>query len=476
MTKKSVFPDVVDGGYCIGCGICAAVCPRHVIAIHENSYGELSAASDGECSMPCGICVRACPMSASDDENASYDETSIAARLFGTQNGICSDPFLGYYHGTYVAAVHDDNSRVASASGGMATLVLKTLLAKGDVDAVVVPQPVRGRPWFEMAIVDSAAAVERSRGSVYHQLEWSRVLREIVSGPERKYAVIGVPCVIKGIRLAGEVVPQLKKRVRFALGLTCGGYRSLSFPDVMSLLCGVDPVSLTYRDKRGARRASDFSLVMRGDHTQRDVPWSSLYGFLFENGYAVPKGCLFCDDVFAECADVTFMDAWLPEFSTDARGTSLVIVRNDKSGEVLRSLADEGLCHWEPLAPERVIRSQRGVVRKKRDGLSARIQAATETGYCPKKRSELMPPLDKRAIASAHAELAAWREGRELASAFARDYRGRWGLRGRIAAWLHAIRFARLLRRNHMRVYKMRALCGLGRLPIPRLLRRSAKT
>lgn len=33
-----------------------------------------------------------------------------------------------------------------------------------------------------------------------------------------------------------------------------------------------------------------------------------------------PRACNYCDDVFAECADVTCMDAWLPEYSQDHRG------------------------------------------------------------------------------------------------------------------------------------------------------------
>ena len=469
---NNVCSEVVANNLCIGCGICAGVCPRSNLKIEFNKYGEYNAFEwEGKCSEKCKLCVEVCPFADND-----HNEDTIGRSLYGEVPRIQHTPETGYYLGAYVGAVCDENARLASASGGMTTLLLKSLLNKGHVDAVVVPQPIRGRPWFEMGIVDNAEDIDRSRGSVYHILEWSRVLREMISGPERTYAVVGVPCVIKGLRLAQQILPQLKRRLRFALGLTCGGYKSLLFPDALSLVYGVDPQSIRYRDKKKARHASAFRLVMWDGETERDSPWSSLYGFLYENGYAVPKACLFCDDVFAECADVTLMDAWLPEFSDDRRGTSLLVVRNEDLGSVLRSLADEGQCSYKLIAPELVIRSQRGVVRKKRDGLSARIRVASESGYCPKKRTELLPNADGDAISSARSELAAWREGRSLAGDFVGRYRGRRGIGSRILAWLHVLMYARLLRRHNIHVYKMRALWGLGRIPSPRLLLRSAKT
>ena len=50
-----------------------------------------------------------------------------------------------------------------------------------------------------------------------------------------------------------------------------------------------------------------------------------LFGYLWVNEVGGLRSCLFCDDVFAELADATFMDAWLPEYAADRCGTNLVI-------------------------------------------------------------------------------------------------------------------------------------------------------
>lgn len=40
------------------------------------------------------------------------------------------------------------------------------------------------------------------------------------------------------------------------------------------------------------------------------------------------KACDFCDDVFAETADIALGDAWLPEYVQDGNGTNVVVTRN----------------------------------------------------------------------------------------------------------------------------------------------------
>lgn len=471
MFHKNICSEVVANGFCVGCGICSAVCPIQCLTIQENSYGELVAVSNNcLCPPRCNVCLQVCPFYSSKDGMVVQNETSLSSKLFEGYQGVNFDPLLGQYISTYVGAISDDESRLASASGGVATLLFKTLLLNGYVDAVVVPQAVHGRPWFEMSIVNTPKAIDQSRGSVYHGLDWSQVLREIIYGPERRYAAIGVPCVIKGLRLAQSILPKLRKRLKFAVGITCGGYRSRMFPDVLSLAFGVEPCSIRYRDNQKAKSASDFRLLMREGTKERVSYWSSLYGFLFENNYALLKACLFCDDVFAECADATFMDAWLTGYSADRRGTSLVIVRNDNINFILSSLSDEGEWNCNRISPELVAMSQRGVVLRKREKLSARIVVESEkNSYCPKKRKGLLPTPDNEAVRHARSELAAWREGREITKNFVNRCKENQGRTIRILVWLHVFKYAQVLRKYNIHIYKKQALFGLGR--IFRLLR-----
>ena len=54
------------------------------------------------------------------------------------------------------------------------------------------------------------------------------------------------------------------------------------------------------------------------------------------------KCCNYCSDVFADQADITFMDAWLPEYKEETEGTSMMIVRSKELIPVVEKLKTEG--------------------------------------------------------------------------------------------------------------------------------------
>ena len=45
----------------------------------------------------------------------------------------------------------------------------------------------------------------------------------------------------------------------------------------------------------------------------------NLYCIRWEYGYFKYKACDFCDDIFAECADITVGDAWLSRYKKDGK-------------------------------------------------------------------------------------------------------------------------------------------------------------
>ena len=258
-------------------------------------------------------------------------------------------------------------------------------------------------------------------------------MADVLAGPERSYAVVTLPCAAKAIRLAQERLPVLRRRIRYVLGLTCSGYRSLLLTDVVGALLGRSRGLLRYRSKTAARTALDFRVEIEGEETTRSLKLLGLFGYLWTNEVGRLKSCLYCDDIFAELADATFMDAWLPDYKRDRRGTSLVISRNERLSTVLAELFEKGVCDGGPIAPGRVAESQQGVVHRRRDGLAGLCRLAQEAcGYAPNKRLHLAASEDDgRTRARAIRELAYHRDLREALRQFAE--RGRGNRRGRHA-------------------------------------------
>ena len=106
--------------------------------------------------------------------------------------------------------------------------------------------------------------------------------------------------------------------------------------------------------------------------------------------YFTPNSCNFCEDIFAELADVCFMDAWLPAYKSDFRGTNIVLVR---SSEILACYQNTGFndASLRPIKIDDVIKSQIGVVRAKRGEMKIRARRqGIDMSQCGFKRNTLL--------------------------------------------------------------------------------------
>jgi coenzyme F420-reducing hydrogenase beta subunit len=235
----------------------------------------------------------------------------------------------------------------------------------------------------------------------------SAVIREMVQVPGR-YAVVGLPCFIKAIRLACRESPVLKERITVAIGLVCGHLKSTAFAELMAWQCDVAPSelrSIDFRTKLKGRPASSYAVTVWGNRSGQSVevskPTSQLLGSNWGHGLFRYKACDFCDDVVAETADISIGDAWLPEFEVDSDGTNVIVVRSQRLNAVLREANAAKRIHIVPISAERAAASQAGGFRHRRDGLALRLYVADKEGqWRPKKRvapsiSHLSPKAQK---------------------------------------------------------------------------------
>ncbi|MGC8864078.1 MAG: 4Fe-4S binding protein [Armatimonadota bacterium] len=104
---------VVKNDVCIGCGICAAVCPTSSLQVSFCSKGEYRPIDYGHC-VGCNLCIKVCPFGP-DNKN----EDDLARELYSDQSAVARRPECGYYVSSYVGYAPAYRSK--SASGGLAT-------------------------------------------------------------------------------------------------------------------------------------------------------------------------------------------------------------------------------------------------------------------------------------------------------------------------------------------------------------------
>lgn len=383
---------VVKNDYCIGCGVCAGICPSHNLHMDWSPEGELIPYAADNCKDNCSVCLDVCPFY---DHELNQDD--IADTQFEEIPGIKYDDYIGHFLNCNVGWREDGEQRLKCASGGAASALLSALLREKIVDKVVaVGQSPSSERIFEYKILLNPEDVLSTTGSAYYPVEISKILQTIIKEKEENYyAIIALPCVVYALRLAMNKIPKLKRKIKIIASLTCTQLPNRFYSEFLAVESGI-PVSnllrMDFRRKVEGKCASDFNqiAITKNGEEGKPLPNPGLPHHLFYYHYFKQNACNFCDDVFGELSDITFMDAWLQEYIKDYRGTSLIITRLPLAGEVLENSSK---LYLKKIDAKSVMESQMGVIYKKRVLLKGRIFKKNNfQEWYPKKRLE--PDLD----------------------------------------------------------------------------------
>ena len=202
------------------------------------------------------------------------------------------------------------------------------------------------------------------------------MLGEIRARPGR-YAVVGVPCFIKAVQLLRAEDAILDERIAFTLGLFCGHMKSARFVESFAWQLGtrIEEVrAAEYRLKNADRPANWYTahLALR-DGSARWRDWWHLVDGDWGAGFFMNSACNYCDDVVAETADIAFGDAWVEPYSSDGRGTNVVIVRNPELHAIVAGAAAGARLALEPVDAAFIVATQDAGLRQRREGLAYRL-------------------------------------------------------------------------------------------------------
>lgn len=348
---------------CVGCGLCATICPHNQIKmLFSNTYGFYRPSfSFQECEIKCGLCEKCCPFVPDNPPT-----TDVTTKVFEDVEGILNNDILGYYIDTYEG--YSQTHRKTSSSGGLSTWLLETLLQNGEIDgAICVGASPNSPTLFDFRACHTTDEIRNCAGSCYQPVELSGLLDVIRKHPNKQYAIVALPCYAKGLRLAMRNHPKLNSQIRFILGLVCGQMKSKNFVDYLcSKYAGrTNPSSAFFRCKRPGEPAKNYTYKFTWPDNFSVMPgWVEAVSHPWKERWFTLESCDYCDDIFAECADATFMDAWLPEYSSESGGRNLIITRNPILNKLFQNTPDN--IHITSIATKKIINSQEGVIHQKR--------------------------------------------------------------------------------------------------------------
>lgn len=329
---------------CFGCGVCSAICPRHCISMEQSIEGGYRPVIHqiNRC-ISCGLCEQVCPYVW---EKKHYHAKECIKK-----------PRYGVVDRGLVGFVRDERQLWQCASGGLTTRLLQIMLEKRIVDAVIcigqVQSPDRR---FSFVKVNTAPKLLECAKSVYYPVEISEMLKSIILSPE-KVVIVGLPCLLRGIRNAMNVNKALRQKIQYLFGLTCGQMKSKYYTEFLLDLADVnkEDVIINYRYKSPDHAAGDFAFEAKTEQKcQRFFFWEKISDIWMSDMFKL-SSCFDCSDLYAEAADIVFMDAWLPEYSQIPHGHSFVLSRSRFLTDLL--LLD-GQSSVKEISVDAILRSQ----------------------------------------------------------------------------------------------------------------------
>jgi coenzyme F420 hydrogenase subunit beta len=382
-----VIDAVIDAGMCIGCGSCAFARPDS-FSIEMTLEGHFKARKSIGASKTVDPAI--CPMS-----GEGQDESVIAEGLYPD---LPANGQIGRYLSTFACYVAEDDYRQRGGSGGLVTWLAAELLRQGKVDAVLHVKPVdpatNNGLIFTYGVSETVEDVRSGAKSRYYPVEMSQVL-DLVRGTDKRFAVIGLPCFIKAIRLLQGQGLISSEQIPYCIGLVCGHLKSRHFANYLAWQKGGRPEKIAafdFRYKIQGRKASDygFSFVPSNDDgtlSGQYWPMRDVKGKNWGEGQFKNSACEYCEDVLAECADVVIGDAWLPGHVDDFEGTNVAVTRHKDIDTIIQAAAGRGAIHYTDISVSDVIRSQASGLRHRREGTAHRLERLRVVGkWIPRKR------------------------------------------------------------------------------------------
>ena len=359
--NNNTIAQVVRDGLCTGCGTCIALCPEEAIklTINEKKGIYVPTLNEEKCNN-CGICYEVCP-------GHEVDFKALNLEIFGKEP---EDVLIGNYLNCYFGHANDYNIRYNSSSGGLITELLIFALEEGIIDGALVTRMKRDNPLEpEPFIARTKEEIIEAAKSKYCPVPANIALKEILESEEgEKFAVVGLPCHIHGIRKAELINKKLRQKIVLHLGIFCNHAPNFWGTKLLVQRLKIRENKIIKFDYRGEGYPGSMKISQRnGELLLLPDYWGFVGAYFF-----YPARCLMCSDEICELADISFGDAWLPELSDDKIGKSIVVSKSEIGEKILQKMKSKNKVELVEVDVKKVIRSQVGMLHFKKKSLNAR--------------------------------------------------------------------------------------------------------
>ncbi len=340
----------IETRHCTFCGTCVGICPSDALIIRNEEISQTAGCKN------CGLCFDVCP-------GRSVDFPGMNKTLFNVEE---CDRNIGYYRTIARGHSSDEHIRKNASSGGVVTSLLLLLLDKGLIDGAIVVgtnAPESLKPG--VMIARNREEIIRASQSKYCPVPVNAIFQTL-RHVEGKFAFVGLPCHIHGLRKIQLSNRPESKKIFITLGLYCGFTMHYEGTEFLLKKLGIEKKDVIDLKYRGNGHPGGFFVKTKNNEFFLD---KHIYNLI--NPVFVPERCLVCPDLTNEFADISVGDIWK---KPDKNGWSSIIIRTPLGQEVFDTSIQEKYLNSEKLPYDDLIASHRHLITYKKEYLPARLK------------------------------------------------------------------------------------------------------
>jgi len=336
-----------DNGICTGCGTCQALCPNEAIVMSiDHDKGIYIPIIHEKCEK-CGLCLDVC-------SGHEVNFKVLNKDIFG---GEPVDEVLGNFISGYVGNSADENLRKISSSGGVINQILICALEEGIIDGAIVTRMKKDSPFEpEPFIARTKAEIIEASTAKYCPVPLNISIKEVLeSKANEKYAVVGLPCHIHGIRKASQINDLIREKIVLYIGIFCStGINFLATEYILKIMHieKEEVEKLIYRKGDFPPGYASFDL---NDNETREISHVDFWNQIFSSfTFFSCNRCISCIDQTGELTDISVGSGWFPYNEFGNKNQSTVISRSKKGEEILLKCAKKGALELTQLDNEKI--------------------------------------------------------------------------------------------------------------------------
>lgn len=338
---------IVEGGLCIGCGLCRAVAGTdgggtervEIVLTPEGRERPVARQPLDQATVERINAI--CP--GTRVEGAAGENAGGGAISYGMQ-----DVVWGPAEHLAIGYASDPQVRHRASTGGVLTALGQFLLASSRVKFILHVAASETAPMrTDRRLSFDAASVLEGSGSRYGPAAALVDFTALLDRGE-PFALIAKPCDIAAVRNLARVDSRVDRYLRFALTFVCGGASDLTKSEEVASNLGVRPEEVSAFRYRGNGCPGPTRMETR-DGRAFELTYQQMWED--EATWRIQPRCKICPDAMGESADIAASDVWPGGGpSGDDAGFNGIIVRTARGLELYRAAHAAGAIIVEPRA------------------------------------------------------------------------------------------------------------------------------